>query len=335
MDTTRIRKLIDENYLRVQKHPTEELYIYNYSAKAQYDRLWNEETLSCRGLILDANDRVVARPFPKFFNLGELENQNIPNLPFKVFEKMDGSMGISYSINGEVFIATRGSFISEQAIKATKLLNTKYKKAIPKMNADYTYLFEIIYPKNRIVLDYGNTEALVLLGIIDTQSGEELPLEDIGFPIVKEYDGISDIRQLKALEEDNKEGFVVKFENNFRIKVKFDEYLRLHRIITHVTSYNIWEYLKSGQPLDEILEQVPDEFYNWAKATKQKLETEFAKIETQAKSDFKILDTRKETAAYFKTCKYPKVLFRMLDKREYGEVIWRIIKPEYEKPFAN
>ena len=335
MDTTNFKNLIAENYLRVQKHPTEELYIYNYTAKAQYDRVWNESTLACRGLILDADDRVVARPFPKFFNLGEIENQKIPNLPFKVYEKMDGSLGISYSINGKVFIATRGSFTSEQSVKATELLNTTYKKAIPKMNADYTYLFEIIYPENRIVLDYGNTEALVLLGIIETQTGKEMPLEDIGFPIVKRYDGIKDIHDLKAMEEDNKEGFVIKFDNDFRLKVKFEEYLRLHRIITNVTSYNIWEYLKSGQSLDVVLEQVPDEFFKWAKLTKKNLQSEYAKVEAHAKSDFKILETRKESAAYYKKCKYPAILFRMLDKKEYDEIIWKIIKPKYEKPLSH
>ena len=335
MDITKFTNLIAENFLRVQKHPTEELYIYNYTAKTQYDRMWNEITLACRGLILDAEGRVVARPFPKFFNIGELETQVIPALPFKVYEKMDGSLGISYTVNGEVFIATRGSFISEQSVKATELLNTTYKMAIPKMNADYTYLFEIIYPENRIVVDYGNTEALILLGVIDTQTGKEMPLEDIGFPIVKIYDGIEDVHDLKALEIDNKEGFVIKFDNDFRLKVKFAEYFRLHRIITNVTSYNIWEYLKSGQPLDEILEQVPDEFFNWAKATKKKLESEYTKVETQAKSDFKILETRKETAEYFKTCKYPGILFSMLDEKKYETIIWKIVKPDYCKPWVE
>lgn len=37
--------------------------MYNYTAKAQYDKLWNEVTLQCRGLILDGDGNVVARPF--------------------------------------------------------------------------------------------------------------------------------------------------------------------------------------------------------------------------------------------------------------------------------
>ncbi len=335
MNIKELQKMIDAKYIRVQKHPTEELYIYNYTAKVQYDRVWNEHTLACRGLILDGQGHFVARPFPKFFNLGELETQTIPNLPFDVYEKMDGSLGISYWVDGTFFIATRGSFDSEQSQKANEMLRSKYQVAVAQMNANYTYLFEIIYPENRIVLDYGDREELVLLGIIETQSGVELPLKDIGFPVVKTYDGISDIADLKGLELENKEGFVVKFSNSFRLKVKFEEYLRLHRIMTRVTSYNIWEYLKSGEPMDEILEQMPDEFYDWAKATKEALEVNFRAIENKAKADFKVLATRKETAAYFLTQDYPSILFLMLDGRDYADAIWRLVKPEYERPFVG
>ena len=335
MNTKELKKLIKEKYIRVQKHPTEELYIYNYTAKAQYDRVWNDITLACRGLIMDDQGNFVARPFPKFFNLGELESQNIPDFPFEVYEKMDGSLGISYSVNGEFFIATRGSFISEQSQRATEMLNTKYQIARAQMNTDYTYLFEIIYPENRIVLDYGDREELVLLGIIETKTGAEMPLEDIGFPVVKMYNGLTDITELKGLELENKEGFVVKFANNFRLKVKFEDYFRLHRIITRVTSYNIWEYLKTGESMEDVLDQVPDEFYDWVKATKSKLEANFVDIENQAKSDFKTLKTRKETAEYFRTCAYPNILFLMLDNKDYNDAIWRVIKPEYERPFLE
>ena len=327
--------MIAAGYIKVNQHPTANLYIYNYSETAQYERVWNEITLQCRGLILDKTGKVVARPFPKFFNLEELVNEPIPNLPFEVYEKMDGSLGISYCLDEEIFIATRGSFISEQSEKANELLNTKYASAKTQMNPAITYLFEIIYPTNRIVLDYGAKEALVLLGMIETATGKELPLADIGFPIVKKYDGLNDLHQLKALAFDNKEGFVVKFSNNFRLKVKFEEYVRIHRIMTQVSSITIWENLKAGDSFKEILERVPDEFYNWVKATKANLENEYKIIENIAKADYQELATRKETAFYFQTCKYPKILFSMLDGKDYSETIWRYIRPTYQRPFGN
>lgn len=335
MDISALQKMIDAGYVKVNQHPTADLFIYNYSETAQFERVWNEVTLQCRGLILDGAGRVMARPFPKFFNLEELENVTLPNLPFEVYEKMDGSLGISYSVDNELFIATRGSFISEQSVKATELLHTKYTEAKVQMNPAITYLFEIIYPANRIVLDYGEKEELVLLGMIETATGKELPLADIGFPVVKKYNGLTDIQQLKALAFDNKEGFVVKFSNNYRLKVKFAEYVRIHRIVTQVSTLNIWENLRTNQSLDELLERVPDEFYQWVKATIAKLKNDYAVIENIAKSEYKELPTRKETALYFQTCTYPKILFSMLDGRDYSQTIWRYIRPEYQRPYSK
>ena len=333
MNITALNKMITAGYIKVNQHPTEELFIYNYSETAQFERVWNDITLQCRGLILDGKGKVIARPFPKFFNLEELVNEPVPNLPFDVYEKMDGSLGISYTIGTEVYIATRGSFISEQSVKANELLNTKYVAAKTQMNPAVTYLFEIIYPQNRIVLDYGAKEELVLLGRIETATGKELPLTDIGFPMVKKYDGLTDIHQLKALAFDNKEGFVVRFANNFRLKVKFEEYVRIHRIMTQVSSKTIWENLMANQPFNEILERVPDEFYQWVEMTKARLEKEYKTVENIAKSEYKELATRKETALYFQTCQYPKILFSMLDGKDYSETIWRYIRPAYERPF--
>jgi tRNA splicing ligase len=335
MNIQYLNQLITEGYINVQKHPKADLYIYNYSPKAQYDRVWNEWTLACRGLIMDGDNEIIARPFKKFFNLGEYENQPISNEPFKVFEKMDGSLGILYWIDNEPFIATRGSFVSDQAIVATEMLRTKYADSLPLLNQSKTYLFEIIYPENRIVLDYGNERKLVLLAIIDTKSGEETALEKFSFEIVLRYDGLNDLQKLKELEKPNHEGFVVKFKSGYRLKIKFEEYVRIHRIVTQVSSYNIWEYLKAGQDLLPILDKVPDEFYDWVKATHAKLLAQYTEIELVAKQDFKILEDRKATALYFQTCEYPNVLYKMLDKKPYNEVIWKLIKPRYERPFAN
>lgn len=333
MNTVVLKEMISKKYIRVNKHPNYDLYIYNYTQSAQFERIWNETTLCCRGLILDKDFKVIARPFAKFFNLGEMENQIIPNTSFEVYDKMDGSMGILYWIDEIPFIASRGSFSSDQSDKANEMLHGKYKNSWRLLDKSKTYLFEIIYPENRIVLDYGASEELVLLAIIDTESGEEFPLEDIGFPIVEKYDGIKDIDSLAEMNKDNKEGFVIKFSDNFRVKVKFEEYLRLHRIITQVSNLNIWEYLKTNQPIEEVLERVPDEFFDWVKQTKSDLENQYAVIENQCKKDFKVFETVKETALYFQTRKYRGVLYAMLNNRDYSEIIWRMIRPTFEKPF--
>src|SRR5260370_29373116 len=154
MDVRAINQQVDEGYIVKHKHPTADLYIYNYTSKTQFDGYWTPETKACRGLILDEQGLVVARPFEKFFTL-EQHPEPLPVEPFDVFEKLDGSLGILYWIDAEPFIATRGSFNGEHAERANRILHAKYSGLFSGLDRRVTYLFEIIYPQNRIVVDYG------------------------------------------------------------------------------------------------------------------------------------------------------------------------------------
>jgi RNA ligase len=330
-----LEQLVRDKYISVQKHPEAELYIYNYTPLTQFDRNWNEITLACRGLILDDKYRIVARPFPKFFNLEEHQLQEIPQEPFDVYSKLDGSLGILYWLKGKPRIATRGSFSSEQALVGTQILQQKYQSAIDKLNPDYTYLFEIIYPENRIVVDYGNTRDLVLISILDTATGQDMILADLGFPLVEKYDGICDIATLKQLEQKNREGFVIRFASGFRVKVKFEEYVRLHRVVTQISSKTIWKLLANNQPLETILGDVPDEWYDWVKKVDREFKEQYRSIEEECQQVFKVFPLRKDAATYYQRQKYPGILFAMLDKKDYSHIIWRMLEPKYTKPFKS
>jgi RNA ligase len=202
--TQLLPEMLREGYVCVQRHPTVPLYIYNYTSKAQYERVWNEVTLQCRGLILDANGRVVARPFRKFFNLEEV--QDLPAGPFEVYEKLDGSLGILYWLGDEAYLATRGSFASEQSRRANGILQARYRHVLPRLDRGHTYLFEIIYPENRIVVNYGGREDLVLLAVVDTATGAELPLPEVGFPVVERYDGLTDLATIRRRRPTTRRG---------------------------------------------------------------------------------------------------------------------------------
>lgn len=338
MNKELLNEMVAQKLVSRKEHPNGNLFIYNYTPKVQYERLWNEATLQARGLILDQDMNFVARPFGKFFNLEE-QGVVIPNEPFDVFEKLDGSLGILYWVGDEPSIATRGSFESDQAKHATKLLHGKYSHTLSKLDRNSTYLFEIIYPENRIVVDYGKMDDLVLLTVIDTQSGEER-IEDLGFPIAKKFDGINDLDQLRKLEEENKEGFVIRFKSGLRLKVKFSEYVRLHRIITGVSNVAIWEYLSEGKPMDELLDKVPDEFYDWVKMTTKELTSAYDSILSECMAIFnggilKGLKTRKEIALYFQAQKYPQVLFSLLDCKDTKKLAWKLVRPRHSKPLKT
>ena len=74
-----LEKYYKNGLLHRQLHPTLPLTIWNYSPKVQYEKLWDEITTQCRGLVTDSEGNVVARPFRKFFNYEELKPDQIPN----------------------------------------------------------------------------------------------------------------------------------------------------------------------------------------------------------------------------------------------------------------
>ena len=332
--------LLAAGYVLCQKHPTAELFIFNYTSKTQYEGHWTEWTRRCRGLILDGQGRAVARPFEKFFNLDELgPNPVLPDEAFQVFDKLDGSLGILYWADDVAAIATRGSFVGEQARRATALLHRQYAPLLPGLDRSQTYLFEIIYPENRIVLDYGGREELVLLAVVDTATGRE-PLHlprSTGFPVVAELAALPHPAAARALDRDDAEGVVLRYPTaGLRLKVKFAEYTRLHRILSQVSSLNLWEYLATGQPLAPILDRVPDEFYAWVKATVADLEARYAALETAARAAVAAAEPlrtdRKTLAAFVQAQPHPGILWRMLDGKPHAELIWKLVRPAFARP---
>lgn len=349
-----LNEYFEKGLVYKQVHPRLPLTIWNYTEKVQYENLWDEITIQTRGLVTDNEGNVVARPFKKFFNLEE--NKHTPTSDFEVYEKMDGSLGILFNYEGEWILATRGSFTSDQAVKGFEILQKyEYKRLIK----GFTYLFEIIYPENRIVVNYGY-EDLILLGVIDNKDGYELKIFDdtinlegirlrnlynnLGFKLVKKYDGISDYSTLKKMVKDNEEGFVVKFSNGDRVKIKGEEYLRLHKIMTNVSTTAIWEVLSSGDKLDDILKDVPDEFYNKIKSYEKDLRYSHFSISEYCgklhdgfrygKYGDKEEPTKKEYAEFvMKNVKegLRPVMFSIWDKKDYGSVIWKLIRPEFKK----
>ena len=328
-----------------QTHPKYDLTIWNYSPKVQYDKLWDDITLQCRGLVTNSEGKIVARPFKKFFNYDEHQPEDIPNEDYVVYEKLDGSLGILFNYNDEWILATRGSFTSEQAIKGKEILN---KHDISAWRKDNTYLFEIIYPENRIVVDYGNEEKLVVIGGIHTETGEEIPdsslfwTQDSGFEIVTTYKTWGEGYDLLKEEiSKDKEGYVIRFRNGFRMKIKGEEYKRLHKILTNVSNRDIWLYLKNNDPFDDLISKVPDEFYNWVSKTADDLVEQYGEIEKKSLLDFARIknncniEDRKSFAFEALKCDNPSILFSMLDHKDYRDIIWKLIYPTYSKPFKN
>lgn len=300
LDIEKFEAFYKEGYLR--KSEKDGLVLYGYTEKTTFDRYWNEYTRAARGLILEKKTgRVIAKPFPKFFNLGEHEETflvNLPkNVPYSSFEKVDGSLGIIFNYGGHWQLATRGSFYSEQAIKGFEILKKYNLSAI---NPSTTLLAEIIYPDNKIIVDYGKEEKLVLIGAYDAESGYEFNPSSVysmgkeaGMPCAKNYGySITEMIELQKTLPKDEEGFVVRFDNGLRVKIKGEEYLRIAKMLSHMSPLSFWEAMVNGSVPKEYLDQLPEEFREEFEPIVEDLETQFALVMDEVVNDSYALPTR-------------------------------------------
>lgn len=325
--------------------------LFNYTTAAQYAEIWNFFERVSRGLILDhVSGEVVARPFGKFFNWGErypIDGVTVEHIT----TKMDGSLGILWRDEANeghpvtadhpyYRIATRGGFSSEQAEWATAWLNAHTD--LPDLDDSFTLLFEIIYPANRIVVDYGSMECLYLLAAINRHTGEELPREEVEmlaefyhFPIAEEQQFKIIEQMLRAAQEidAHHEGWVIKFSDGSRFKVKGEAYKIAHRMLNEVTFRHVLDAIQANT-LDNIIANVPDEFLGRVKAMRSYIEERrehvlYAVRERFEDHPFSINETPRDYRARFakwamtKHKKYAPYLFAMLDDKDILPLIYK------------
>lgn len=347
LDPEELLALEKAGRIKVTIHPEYDLFIHNYTNKAQFENEWTNAERMCRGLITDHRGKIIARGMPKFFNYGDarIGEEVTDDTIVEAYTKWDGSLGICYvQPDGQVAVATRGSFTSEQALIATSYLRDGQQR----VNASHvheaaeygrTILVEIIYPENKVVVDYGETRMLRLLGWVDNQTG--------GFePSHSNLRFTGPLYQLMKLGvQTNEEGFVCQTRTGNLFKVKSEEYKTLHRLIFGISNKSIWEVFAHGgyARYEELRKQLPESVGVWADRVYVKLTIQEKKLNsrvataihtfTQDSPDRKTLALRLQEHA-------PDLLpfvFTAIDKgpEALRSLIRKAIKPEKFEPYAT
>jgi putative RNA ligase len=345
-DALDLKSAIDEGFVRVQRHPGLPLLIYNYTERTQYERAWTPVTTQCRGLIADERGQIVARPWAKFFNYGEQADVQLDlDAPVEVTDKLDGSLGILYRAGAGWAIATRGSFASEQALHATEILRSRYAGFEPP--AGRTVLFEIVYPGNRIVVDYAGLDDLLLLGAVDIETGTSFgPGEVNGWPgpVVTTFKARTLADALAMEPRPNAEGLVVRYvsDHGLMTKIKQADYQELHRLVTGLNARVVWERLGAGETAAGICEKLPDEFHAWVRDLSGELNAAAAEILANATDEHTALlarlgdgFSRKDYAMEAQRSPLRAWLFMLLDGKDPTQKIWASIKPSGARSMVN
>jgi RNA ligase len=355
---------IDAGHVTCKTHPELPLSIYTYTRECQYGHIWTPVTMRCRGLVADnASGAVVALPFPKIFVTAMHGVHDfappLPAEPFEIFEKADGSLIIAFYYDGRWHAASKGSFISEQAQWAQAVLDAA---DLSGLDPELTYLAEAIYPENRIVVDYGQREELVLLAAYRPADGTEEPLSAVAAhwkpigPVVRSWglrDGIAELEQLAAasttlggamVSGTDEEGYVIRYASGARAKIKLAAYLTLHKLFTGTNERTIWEVLASGQDPAVLFDQVPDEFADWARTIAATLRGQHDQIVDEAVDAYGNViallpadPDRKTFALEAVKSEYRSAMFLIHDGRDraVSDWAWKQIKPRGDKPFKN
>lgn len=327
------------------KHPDNGMILFNYTQQCQWKSPaeWNWFERHARGLIFDAEGTVVARPFRKFWNYGQVEPSADSSL-LSVAEKMDGSLGILYWDGKEPHVATRGSFTSDQALWASEYLRN-YADDARMLRASaptVTWLFEIIYPDNRVVVDYGGEQGLWLIGGIDRIQGWDLTedeldsvamrLKHIRRPKIYHLYNLEDALAAVKVMTAHQEGLVLRFSDGERYKVKGDAYLLAHRIMTGCNFKRVLTAVEQGK-YEEMIEGVPDEFLDMVKRYRHEIERECLAIESGIDLNLKLApDGDRKAFALWVQANYPKEQWRYFFARKDGKDIRPLI---YRYGFEN
>lgn len=239
---------------------------FNFTNKAFYDKVWDEQTTKARGLYLDTmKGKVAARAYDKFFNVNERPETKFDMLQYKLqfpvtaYVKENGFLGIvSYNeYEDDLFIASKSTIDSQFAQWFREMLYEKVSSEnIQKMKEfikehNVSFVFECVDMKNDPhIIEYPNSE-LFLLDIVqndmdfakyeydtmvDIANQFGLTPKEKAFEIAtwqEFFDWYYDI-----LEEDYEyngrkiEGFVIEDSVGYMTKLK-------------LTYYNFWKFMRS------------------------------------------------------------------------------------------
>lgn len=349
--------LLDNSSIIVKNYDNK-IFVLNYNqiSSPKLDDYVSE----CRGLILNHTGSVLGRRWSRFFNYGEMPEVT-SNFKFEgssIFAKADGSTiliwynpyetrweistrGTAFAESGQGFydsfkeaVLDDGFHVSEEEFQEFCLEN---------LDTNMSYVFEYCSCKNRIVTFY-ETPQMVLISTIHNETGIEQSYEMDSLDIktlwsklsdnVKhidkfEFDSLDDMvstaKNLSSLEE----GYVAKDINGLRIKIKSDQYVRVHRIKgdAGVTPKTI-----SGL----VVENEHEEFLTYFPEYKDMFQPyidgfhKLIKLIDDVWVNHHGIESQKDFALSIKDYSFKSILFSMRKTEKSFDEIWSEMREEYK-----
>jgi hypothetical protein len=269
---------------------------------------WTQENKIFRSSVWDSDGVLISAGFPKFVNWGEKPGEFPTPTDLrgtKILEKLDGSLLICSKHEGDFILRTRGTVDAYQLANGEELdiFKRKYLNTLPNIipwkddSWNFSLLFEWLSPKQRIVLNYGDTPDWYLVGAVnhdDYSLWTQSELNDLAKlclwarPLIFEFNSLEDllkhVEALKGMEGVCLYSPIRNKPDQAIHKIKSTWYLTLHRMKTELASrekvIDVWMLLNRPSY---------NEFYDYLA---QKFDFELA---NQVRGEIsKICDAKKE-----------------------------------------
>lgn len=243
-----------------------------------YDGLFNY----CRSVVIDLKEETICLlPQNKFSNLNERKGYMLEDIQEKISkakkveisDKKDGSNQNYRWYNGRIIGSGSQALDPQQSWRLAdgySMLTDGHKKMMSNY-PDCTFMFEYISQKDAHVVLYSKEQdGLYLFGMKKVSNGLELPYEKV-IEIGKAYnvkttevfddtlEGI--MSKVDDYTSDEKEGWVINIidENrkNFKVKLKVNDYVYIHKILSKLTSANLVVESIAENKFDDFISKVP------------------------------------------------------------------------------
>lgn len=246
------------------KLDSETYRIFNYRL-ASWTEFQKPGAIDARGIMFNVTspgaEFVVSMPPQKFFNY---EEGGVDHSAYRFGDKMvkmDGSLISTYVHNDNVYLKSKASLFSDQALAAMKFLdlpeNTGLKSELTKMVKEgWTFNMEYTSPENRIVIPY-QSEDLTILSARNHETGENFFATKLN-RILTQRGMVNSIKKMVKSEslhnlnivhekfvddvrkEQEGEGYVVEVikseQESYLVKLKNIKYVTLHQTKDSVNS---------------------------------------------------------------------------------------------------
>jgi hypothetical protein len=259
--------------------------VFSGESEYEYGSFWDSHNgfyRQCRSIVIDIVDEVVViTPFDKFFNVGENDEvsfevvaeliKNSNNC--EISDKLDGSMQCGRYYNGDIMYSGSQSIDIENSWRLKLgydfLIGDDNYVNMLKYNPTLTFIFELISLEDAHVVNYlKDDEGIYLIGVRDVLTGIQYPYNKV-IEFAKKYNVKSTklfnktfediVSELDMIKSNVAEGFVLNVDGKM-FKIKYDDYVKTHKVLSNITSTNLIILSIAEDKFDDLIAKIPNAY---------------------------------------------------------------------------